>query len=446
MTDLFLRSITGKDNQPVSFPTGILFSEYGINNIGKPGGPGFGVGVCPDTLPSGMTPLSGYLNPLSDNYGNYQYSDGSIMVWVPAFYYKWGNGSNGLYMNAVDIKPVSAFTSITEANASGYALHRAFYDGGAVKNGFFVDKYICSNNSGTASSIKNGIVLSSGQRGSLSTAVFSALTGSPANTLGGAVAAAKTRGANFFVSSRFIFAALAMLSYAHAWSSTSKNFCAWYDSTGVKNFPKGNNNNALGDAQDSSIRYEYDGNGTYTGCGKTGSANLFSRTTHNGQNSGVADLNGIVWEQTPGLTCDGTNYYILNTSVAMKNVTGGNTLATDLYGATGIAAQYTNLGASYESLTGSASNKVYGSVNQVFSTATSGNAWNFTGLGGLLTTGTGGTNRFGLDGFWDYKPNEMAPFSGVDWSLSSLAGVWSLSLYYRTHSGCYVGFRSALYL
>ena len=450
MTDLFLRSITGKDNQPVSFPTGILFSEYGINNIGRPGGPGFGVGVCPDTLPSGMTPLSGYLNPLSDNYGNYQYSDGSIMVWVPAFYYKWGNGSNGLYMNAVDIKPVSAFTSITEANASGYALHRAFYDGGAVKNGFFVDKYICSNNSGTASSIKNGIVLSSGQRGSLSTAVFSALTGAPANTLGGAVAAAKTRGANFFVSSRFIFAALAMLSYAHAWSSTSKNFCAWYDSTGVKNFPKGNNNNALGDAQDSSIRYEYDGNGTYTGCGKTGSANFFARTTHNGQNSGVADLNGIVWEFSPGITSDGTNLYILNTSVAMKTLTGGNTLATDAFGATGIAANYTSLGDVYQSFT-----KANGWVNvgnvaaQVISASTSGNDWNAAGFGVPLTGGTGGTNSFGNDGIYQPSswPNEMAPISGGAWSNSSLAGVWSLLLgYSRAHSYGSVGFRSALYL
>ena len=48
-----------------------------VNNIGVAGGPGFGVGICPaDSLPTGMTPLSGCYDPTSQNYGNYQYSDG----------------------------------------------------------------------------------------------------------------------------------------------------------------------------------------------------------------------------------------------------------------------------------------------------------------------------------------------------------------------------------
>ena len=435
-------------NQPANFPFGVTFgSAPGIsNNIGTAGQAGFGVGVCPGPLPTGMVALAGYQNQLSDNYGNYQYSDGSVMVWVPAFYYKWGTGSNGLALNAIDIKAFSTYADVAAANSAGYALHRAFYDGGAIQPGFFVDKYITSNNKGIASSLKNGIVLTSAQRGSIANTAYSTLNGSPANNLGGSVAAAKTRGSNFFVSSRFIFAALALLAYAQGKASTSTTYCAWYDSTGVKNFPKGCNNNALGDAQDSAILYVADGNGTYN-CGRTGSANLFARTTHNGQNCGVADLNGIVWEQTPGLTSDGTNYYILNTSVAMKNVTGGNTLATDLYGATGIAAMYTNLGSSYESLTGSSSNKSYGAVTQVFSTVTSGNAWNFTGLGGLLTTGTGGTNAFGSDYYWEGRTNEMAPLSGGSWGDSSYAGVWALDLAVaRAPSYAYGGFRSALYL
>ena len=445
--------------------TGELFYDIFLkrddlpNDIGVPGTRGFGVGVCPESLPSGMIGLDGYNDSASDNYGNYQYSDGSIMVWIPAFYYKWGTGSNGLTVNAVDIKPFSTYTNVTTANAAGYALHRAFYDGGDVKSGVFVDKYICSNNGGVASSIKNGIVLTSRQRGSLSTAVFSALNGAPANNLGGAVAAAKTRGADFFVNSRFIFATLALLSYAHGQAATSSTYCAWYDSTGVANFPKGCNNDALGDAQDASIRYVSDGYSDrygYLSCGKTGSANFFSRTTHNGQNCGIADLNGLVWEQTPGLTSDRTNFYILKTSVAMKSVTGGNKLATDLYGATGIAAMYDNLGTTYESLTNSSTNRAYGSANQVFSTATSGNAWNFAGLGGLLTTGTDGQNAFGNDFYFERLINEMSPISGGDWYSSSdvgdpysssNAGVWALVLgSYRAESDHSTGFRSALYL
>lgn len=451
MSNLTLRNIFGKDGQPVSFPNGISIgpgASGSVNNVGIAGQAGFGVGVCPGPLPAGMVAMPGYADPLSENYGNYQYSDGSVMVWVPAFYYKYGTGSNGVVLNAVDVKPFSAYATVADANAAGYALHRAFYDGGAVQYGFFFDKYITSNNNGTASSLKNGIVLTSAQRGSLSTAVYSALTGAPANTLGGSFAAAKTRGSNFFAASRFQRGALALLSYAHAQASTSTTYCAWYHAT--NNFPKGNNNNALGDAQDAAILYVADGNGTYAGCGKTGSANLFARTTHNGQNSGIADLNGLVWEFSPGMTSDGTNLYSLNTSVAMKTLTGGNTLATDAFGATGLAANYTSLGATYQSLT-----KTNGwlntgnATNQVLSAATSGNDWMLTGFGVPIVGGTGGTNAFGNDGVYQPAawPNEMAPLSGGSWYDSSNAGVWSLHLLYaRTTSSYSFGFRSALYL
>lgn len=449
MSNLNARSVTGKDGQPVLFPTGIMIGNGApgtTNNIGIAGQAGFGVGICPGPLPSGMGQLPGCTDPLSDNYGNYQYSDGSVMVWIPAFFYKVGTGANGLTLNKVDVKPFSAYVDVSTANAAGYALHRAFYDGGAIQLGVFVDKYLVSNNNGIASSIKNGVVLTSGQRGSLSTAVYSALTGAPANNLGGSIAAAKTRGSNFFANSRFIFAALATLSMAHGQAATASTYCAWYDVNGIKNFPKGCNNNANGDAQDSAILFQDDGNGTYA-CGKTGSANLFSRTTHNGQNCGIADLNGVVWEYTPGLGSDGTNYYALKTSKAMKNMTGGNTLATDLFGATGLSTNYDSLGASYAALTAAAAWKYFGSATQVFSEATSGNAWNVTGLGIPLAGGVGGTNAFGNDGLYDARTNEMAPFSGGYWSYSSEAGVWALLLYgSRSTSYYYVGFRSALYL
>ena len=105
----------------------------------------------------------------------------------------------------------------------------------------------------------------------------------------------------------------------------------------------------------------------------------------------------------------------------------------------------TTFGAAWE--TGANRVTYYGSAGQVFSAATSGNDWNWAGVGGMLATGDGGTNRFGSDGFWDYKPNEMAPLSGGSWGTSSGAGVWSLHLSNgRTESGSAVGFRSALYL
>ncbi len=438
-------------NQPAYFPFGLrIGSGYsaGINQIGIPGQRGFGVGICPGPVPAGLGGLLGYNDQASDNYGNYQYTDGSVMVWVPAFFYKIGTGANGLTLNTVSIQPFSAYADVATANAAGYALHRAFYDGGAIQLGFFFDKYITSNNNGVASSLRNGIVLSSGQRGSLSTAVYSALNGAPANNLGGSIAAAKTRGSSFFAASQFQRAALALLSLAHAQASTSTTYCAWYHAT--NNFPKGNNNNALGDTNDSAILYVADGNGTYPGCGKTGSANLFARTTHNGQNCGIADLNGIVWEFSPGMTSDGTNLYALNTSVAMKNVTGGSGAATDLFGAAGIAAMYTSLGATYQSLTKANGWVTTGNATaQVLSEATSGNNWFITGFGVPITGGTGGSNAFGNDGVYQPAawPAELAPISGGSWSNGSIDGVWALLLSNaRAYSDGDIGFRSALYL
>jgi hypothetical protein len=441
MSTVTVRQVAGLNGLPVAFPNGLTIGpggSGGINHIGIAGQLGFGVGICPGPLPVGMAKLAGTEDAYADNYGNYQYSDGSVMVWIPAFYYKWGTGANGLTVNQVSIKPFSDYADVATANAAGFALHRAFYDGGAIQPGVFVDKFQCSNNSGTASSIKNGNPLSSDAAHN----PFSGLTGAPANFNYGSIAAAKTRGASFFVNSRFIFAALAMLSYAHAQASSNTTYCAWYNAT--YNFPKGNNNNALGDAQDGAILYLSDG---YSACGKTGSANLFARTTHNGMNSGVCDLNGNVWEINPGLTSNGTNLYVLKTSARMKDLTSGNTLATDLWGATGIAALYDDLGTSYEAWTGSSTAKYYGSASQVFHHAPAGNAWNYAGAGGPTTAGVGGTNAFGSDYFLDYKPNEMCPFAGGNWSNASGAGVWALFLgNVRGGSSNDVGFRAALYL
>lgn len=445
MSTLSTRKIVSPDGGPVAFPGGISTGAGGagtVNHIGLPGQQGFGVGICPGPLPAGMAELFGTRDPASDNYGNYKYSDGSVMCWIPAFYYKVGTGTNGLAVNQVSIKAFSDYADVATANAAGYALHRAFYDGGAVQAGVFVDKYLCSNNGGIASSVRLGNPLSSAADHN----PFAGLSSAPANAYYGAIAAAKTRGAAFFCASRFIFAAMALLSLAHAQAATGTAWCAWYDGTGVKNFPKGCNNNALGDANDSAIFYVSDG---YSNAAKTGSANFFARTTHNGQNCGVADLNGNLWEITPGLATDSgaTTYYVLKTSARMKDVTGGNTLATDLWGAAGLAALYDGLGATYGAAQGSSTLKYFGNAAQVLSEATGGNAWQWTGLGAPLVGGVGGTNAFGNDGLWDYRPGDLCSISGGDWGSGSSMGVWALYLSsVRGYASVGVGFRVALYL
>ena len=430
-------------NHAVSY--GQVFGQ--VNDIGIAGSAGFGVGICP-TLPAGFTPLDSYNQPYSDNYGNYQYQDGSIMVWIPAFYYKEGSGSNGLAVNVIDIKKYSYFADVATANTAGYALHRAFYDGGAIQSGVFVDKYKCSNNNGIASSIKNGIPVSSNAANN-PYSVCTANGQTPAQFYYGAINAAKSRGNNFFVKSIFINNAIEKLSRAHGQASSSTTYCAWYHLT--YNFPKGCNNNALGDANDTSLLFVTTG---YSTANRTGSANMFAKTTHNGQNCGIADVNGTIWEVSLGFVTDvtPTNYYIANTSTAMKNFTSGNTLSTDAWGAAGLAANYTSLGSTYQALWATSANRlVYfgNSTNQVFSSAVTGNDWAASCAGIPLTLGVsaGGTNQFGSDGLWDYKVAECCPLVSGSWGNAATAGVCSLGLaHVRSSSDDYVGLRSALYL
>jgi len=445
---LILSEIHGAGGQPVAFPNGIYIGSGApgaLNNIGIPGQPGFGNGICPSALPAGLSEMYGTRDQFSDTYGLYQFSEGSIMRWRPAFYHKWGTGANGLAVNAIDIKPFDYFNSVTSANASGYALHRAFYDGGVVQPGYFEDVFKCSNNGGIASSLRNGVALACAQRGGITTTAFATLNGAPANAQLGALAAAKTRGPNFIPVTNFMVNVRTIISIAHAAASTSTTYCAWYDPTGVASFPKGCNNNALGDANDAAIAYVDDGTGT--NCGLTGSANFYARTTDNGQNCGIADVNGLLWEIAFGISSDGTNFYVLNQAVAIKNLTAGNTLATDAWGAPGLAALYTSLGATYGALTASSTQKSIGNAAQVFSEATSGLAWEASCAGIPLLGGVGGTNQFGNDGLWDYRPVDMSPFVSGGWLGASSAGVSALDLdNVRTTSAATVGLRSALYL
>ena len=400
------------------------------NDIGVPGQQGFGVGVCPGPLPVGMTGFLDCDDPTSDTYGNYAFSDGSVMIWVPAFYYKIDGKQN------VDIKPFAHFSGTADAYEAGYALHRAFYDGGTVQPGVFVDKYICSNNDGIASSLKNGNPLSTYQ----SHNPINNLNGNPDNAYYGTIAAAKTRGTDFFVNTRFIFSALALLSLAHAQASVDTTYCGWYNPK--SNFPKGCNDWNFSDDHDPDLRFEPDG---YSKCSKTGSANLFNRTTHNGQNCGIADLNGCMWEITPGVTSDGKRLFALKTSVRMKDVTGGATAPTDLWGAKGIKDNYEALETKGAFALPDGYSR-YGSVLNVLPADLDGTGWQLTGLGIALPGGD--SRNSDLSGaFWNYPDKGMCPLSGGGFSDGSVAGVWAFYLGTgRGSSYSYVGFRSALYL
>lgn len=488
-----------------------------VNDIGVAGQAGFGAGICPNP-PSGFTPLAGYTDPTSANYGNYIYADGSVMVWVPKFYYKYGTGANDLPVNWADIKPGSAYADTAAANAAGYALHRAFIDGGAEKSGFFFDKYPNSKNvKGTGfvgSSLKNGLPLSTAAaHNPMADLTAAAGVNAYYKTIDCAHARDGVNGAvnpasSFHVASRFQYAALALLSLAHGMAAKCEAWCAWYDWTGAKNYPKGCNNNSLRDTDDATVVYLTDG---YSNCGKAGSGYPFAKTTHNGQDCGIADLNGLMYEISLGLTCiavtaaieamsraaaceitltnhglvngdyiqieaiaqvdwvgakdkiwaitktgDNTftipfnssafgtaydagtdpgtatkgTFYAAKQAAAMKSFTSGNTLATDHWGAVGVAALMDVFVPLFVTAGGGAFVQRFGNgFNQVLSEAVSGANWLLAGLGiPVATTGlsTGGDNLFGKDYFYQYIRNELCPLSCGDWYATSSAGVWYL--------------------
>jgi len=424
-----LQAVAGGGYEDSGFSINSIGSAY--LDIGIAGDQGFGVGLCPSgSLPPGMAYLPGTETRGHDNYGNYQFQDGSIVCCVPIHWMKIGTGSNGLDVNDISVVPYSEYASESEANAAGYFLPRCFIDGGQVKACYFVDKYHCSKNAwGTgyiASSIKDGLPISTDSAHN----PIADLTACASNYYSEAINAAKARdGENgnaaadpqWFCCSRFIIVNLAMLSMAHGQAATATTYCAWYDAEGATNYPKGCNNDALGDIDDGTISYISDG---YDNCGKTGSGAPFAKTTHNGQNCGVADLNGNMYRINIGITSDGTSYYVADEATAMKDFTAGNSGATDHWGATGIAAMMTEILIPY--MEDGAWTYMGSGTNQVLSEVVAGNGSLLRSVGMPKDSGGYdgvGTNQFGKDGVYQYLlRNELCVRSGGYWGRPRMWG------------------------
>lgn len=449
-------------SEPFSFSTKSTFGGL----IGTQGGQGFGVGEYPHSLPSGFSALSGTGDPASANYGNYQYSDGSIMVFVPLFYYRIGHTSSPRYatygLNAVDIVGIETFASEAAANAAGYALHRAFKDGGSVKSGFFVDKYLASKNGSTSCrSVKDGVPISLTTSTSYTNSNGMVTSeGTCTGILADAVLLSRSRGVGTFnVASIFMYDALATLSLAHGQASTSATHCAWYDAT--NNFPKGCNNGSLADANDSSVTFVTAGDSGTTAKPKTGSGTPFAKTTHNGQACGVADLNGSMYQVMLGVTSPGSsaadtaqvangNAYVLKTSIALSSLRAGWNGTNDAWGdATNLATKYDLISGFFP--WGSTAGWVYfgNGSNQVFSGATSGTSYLRKCCGVQETTAgasASGTNQFGADGCYQYNVAHLFPLASGRWNNAARAGVfyrnWNS---YRSNSYAVYGFRAAAY-
>lgn len=411
-------------------------SNSASGGIGVAGEQGFGVGVYPgdeaDLVAVGLSPMDGCDDPASDNYGNYVHTNGSVMVFVPAFCYRIGqptapsyerDGANALEIGAPELD-----------GTDGWILHRAFIDGGQQKLGFFMDKYLCSksaSNSNIAVSVKNAnqISLSSSYINS------SSMTGC-SGYIYDAITLSRARGDQYACVSCFQWSAIAMLSLAHGQAVTSSENCAWYDSGYTTNFPKGSNNSSsLNDVNDTSVKFTaHSKNSSFA---KTGSGVPFAKTTHNGQASGITDINGCMYQPLLGIVQSGTSgtYMVAKESFKMHDFTTSNY----------------NASSNFDSVSGmAASGSGYwgNGTTCVFNTSASGAG---RAICGVIATsggkGSSGTSLFGNDRCRPYNNTSYVVLASGYYDNGSVAGVW-----YRGGDGYYwisdlydVSFRAAGY-
>ena len=115
-----------------------------VGDIGVAGEMGFGVGIypyhnTPEFEALKLQPMAFFEDKHNENYGNYIHENGSVMVFVPKFYYRTGDERSPHFAkygaNCIDIASVYDFKDTEAAVLEGYRLHRAFIDGGEEKYG-----------------------------------------------------------------------------------------------------------------------------------------------------------------------------------------------------------------------------------------------------------------------------------------------------------------------
>lgn len=368
------------------------------NDIGTPGELGFGVGIAP-YLPDGYQSLPGTHDPASDEYGNYRFQDGSIMVYTPHFEVAFKDG-----------RPLIVSAGQSAPKSANVVQMAAFYNGGKRRDGFFMDKYLCSRNGNVASSIKRGRVLTSYARKGHPDTPFSSLGQGIKDNYGGAFDAAKTRGDQFFVSSFQMRVATGMLVVAQRQAGRIDR-CAWLSAT--SGWPVGCTSGDLSDERMRQLRYE--GDGTWN-CGLTGSASIPAAVAHNGQACGVMDLSGLVWEIQSGVGERDGRLAFISPSDHLEEF---------------------HL------------NKWVSSGQEV-SMPKPGWSW----IDPSRIGADGWTDAFvesdcGAGGVWALRevPRDLCVISGGSWSYGANAGVWALLLTnVRGNAGNAVGLRAASYL
>lgn len=409
-----------------------------------PGTQGFGVGVCSDQdalTRLNLQPMEGCEDITSDNYGNYIHTPTqSVMVYVPAFKYRIGDLPEGeLPTEKWGVNSVQIWSVDDPKCPSNAVLHRAFIDGGEEKQGFFCDKYLCSPSADKTCgvSIKNKAPLS------LTTDSSYTPSSQIANCQGrydDAITASRARGNGFQCMSVFQLGAIRLLTLAHGQACTDTSVNAWYDGTGDHNGPHGNTNNLKDRDHSESTWTSGAEDSGYADIGLTGSCNVFARSTHNGQNCGIADLKGIIYQMVTGSIATSSNMtgatktiYTLNQDVkigdldadAMYNISNHHTVTFDSG----------NLNHYWDSTQSMITNDVSG--------------FNYDCAGFLpATQSNNSSNMFEGDSIFAWITDYMFPCFGCNFlaGSSSKSGLWySGHNESRSRSSGYRGFRACAY-
>jgi hypothetical protein len=477
----------------ITGPSGLFNIQnewYGYNDefkytIGLAGLIGFGVGCCPpELLPDDFMLLPGTEDRFSPNYGNYLHlPSASIQCFIPAHYIDVqspGNTNSPFFGTKVVISSTQSGNSV---------LARAFRDGGSDLAGVFIDKYQGSNCLPDGSGLPNhtngpgGTPLTGGIFASRplqwpvsavtkdnggtdwnspfslcnSTALNGAAT-TPSDNLGGVWALCQTRGTGFLPVPIWTYTQIGFLALAHAQAlldnastpiSGATNNAAWMDTAPYA--PKGNNNNGS-DVNKTSLQFArtdllgHNGSGwagrasrAFTGAGRISGASAVEHTTHNGQLSGIVDVNGNQWGIAPGLT-----------SVTTGMTAGGYRLLPDSIGWSTIASNANIRSAA--GLISLAAETAPGDDDGIWHTAANAYAYlqadtdgtfhpssTWSGnatlkamsdcgipreLGTTNTVGSTSTNIFGGDGFFRSLTADCLPRVGGNWGIGSRAGVF----------------------
>ena len=396
-----------------------------IYSLGQPGEMGFGVATArAEWLPMlGLTALDGHDRKTSPNYGNYLHiASGAILVCIPKHYYKITNN----------------IFEFSDTLKTGFVIERSFLNGDGLGGtielpAIFVAKYGLTKNGTKASAERYKDPLSCAAAHN----PISALDGTPTNTQGGFYKAVKTLDVKAILTPIFHYTMLARLAKAHG-EASSIYACAYVDVKPLQ--PKGNNNNALGDANDANVVYTTSG---YSNCGLTGSGVPFAKTTHNGQACGVADLNGNMWEVASGFIRTNANgFLVFKDTVDIRILTDDGTGATGAYN----IAHYDPIDLS--SVIGAQNAYIYfgNANNQVFGFSTDKNTATYkqTSIGIPLASGIGGTVEFGNDGLYRALVDQLSVIVGGPWNDTSNTGVFAMRLSYaRSNSNDGVGGRAS---